>query len=289
MQYKTDAPKFVLFLSAALWQQDFTLCSVKFLFLLVGDIFVNESGPETGSLIRQLRGVDYANETYSWAGGIHQVKMSDLQQMWAVKRIWWIWPLSESEVLFNIVKSLNDRRHPLLIPSSGSLCEAGVAGSVAADWDVEGRQQNPHPVQSQYSALVCISIRVLNKWVWLVISVLLSETALSSSIQVKETDAVVLAGAYVDLHGAAEASPENLTQVRQPENAPFEQRSAFFSFYQIHGGPGSFPFSSAGKWDKMNLKNLWLENIVPTICFFHLCAGRRPSERAGVRRDRPSY
>ncbi|XP_041792643.1 peroxisomal multifunctional enzyme type 2 [Chelmon rostratus] len=30
--------------------------------------------------------------------------------------------------------------------------------------------------------------------------------------KVKETDAVVLAGAYVDLHGAAEASPENLTQ-----------------------------------------------------------------------------
>uniref|UniRef100_A0A668ASW3 Hydroxysteroid (17-beta) dehydrogenase 4 n=1 Tax=Myripristis murdjan TaxID=586833 RepID=A0A668ASW3_9TELE len=30
--------------------------------------------------------------------------------------------------------------------------------------------------------------------------------------KVKETDAVVLSGAYVDLHGAAEASPENLTQ-----------------------------------------------------------------------------
>lgn len=30
--------------------------------------------------------------------------------------------------------------------------------------------------------------------------------------KVKETDAVVLSGAYVDLHGASEASPENLTQ-----------------------------------------------------------------------------
>lgn len=38
----------------------------------------------------------------------------------------------------------------------------------------------------------------------------------------KETGGVVLAGAYVDLHGAAEASPENLTQVCQAENAPFE-------------------------------------------------------------------
>ena len=34
-------------------------------------------------------------------------------------------------------------------------------------------------------------------------------------VQVKETDAVVLSGAYVDLHGASEASPENLTKVCQ--------------------------------------------------------------------------
>lgn len=39
----------------------------------------------------------------------------------------------------------------------------------------------------------------------------------SSLVQVKETDAVVLAGAYVDLHGASEASLGNLTQVRQSE------------------------------------------------------------------------
>lgn len=57
----------------------------------------------------------------------------------------------------------------------------------------------------------------------------------------KETGGVVLAGAYVDLHGAAEASPENLTQVCQAENAPFEQQY-FFSFHQIHGSPeGPFP------------------------------------------------
>lgn len=36
-------------------------------------------------------------------------------------------------------------------------------------------------------------------------------------MQVKETDAVVLAGAYVDLHGASEASLEKPTKVRQPE------------------------------------------------------------------------
>lgn len=40
-------------------------------------------------------------------------------------------------------------------------------------------------------------------------------------IQVKETDAVVLSGAYVDLHGASEASPENLNQVRQFEISIF--------------------------------------------------------------------
>ncbi|KAG8011790.1 Peroxisomal multifunctional enzyme type 2 [Nibea albiflora] len=38
------------------------------------------------------------------------------------------------------------------------------------------------------------------------------KVTLFSSTQVKETDAVVLAGAYVDLHGASEASPESLTQ-----------------------------------------------------------------------------
>lgn len=42
-----------------------------------------------------------------------------------------------------------------------------------------------------------------------------------SLIQVKETNAVVLAGAYVDLHGASGASPENLSQVHQSENTPF--------------------------------------------------------------------
>lgn len=50
---------------------------------------------------------------------------------------------------------------------------------------------------------------------------------LFSFIQVKETDAVVLAGAYVDLHGTSEASPENLTQVRHSENAPLKQQSSF--------------------------------------------------------------
>ncbi|KAM8885451.1 peroxisomal multifunctional enzyme type 2 isoform 1-T1 [Spinachia spinachia] len=39
--------------------------------------------------------------------------------------------------------------------------------------------------------------------------------------KVKETDAVVLSGAYVDLHGASEASLENLPQVRWPEKYHF--------------------------------------------------------------------
>ncbi|KAM3610602.1 uncharacterized protein V6R79_006475 [Siganus canaliculatus] len=39
-----------------------------------------------------------------------------------------------------------------------------------------------------------------------------SDTATLTAIQVKETGDVVLAGAYVDLHGASEASPENPTQ-----------------------------------------------------------------------------
>lgn len=41
---------------------------------------------------------------------------------------------------------------------------------------------------------------------------------LFSFIQVKETDAVVLSGAYVDLHPASNTSPENLTQVCQFKN-----------------------------------------------------------------------
>uniref|UniRef100_A0AAQ4QWK7 Hydroxysteroid (17-beta) dehydrogenase 4 n=1 Tax=Gasterosteus aculeatus aculeatus TaxID=481459 RepID=A0AAQ4QWK7_GASAC len=44
--------------------------------------------------------------------------------------------------------------------------------------------------------------------------------------KVKETDAVVLAGAYVDLHGASEASLGNLTQVRQSEK-PLQSELVF--------------------------------------------------------------
>lgn len=79
-----------------------------------------------------------------------------------------------NQVWFNIIKPFTDRHRPLLISFSGSLCEAGAAGSVPADWDVEGRKQDPHPVQSQYLALVCISKPVLNRWAWLAMSVLFS-------------------------------------------------------------------------------------------------------------------
>ena len=124
---------------------------------------------------------------------------------------------------------------------SGSLCEAGDAGSVASDWDVEGRQQNSHPVQSQSFVFAWISIRV---WLCHVSAVLCSfvivlHVSLFSLIQVKETDAVVLAGAYVDLHGTSEASPENLTKVCQSVQTTI---LLFFSCYQIHGASDA-PFS----------------------------------------------
>lgn len=46
-------------------------------------------------------------------------------------------------------------------------------------------------------------------------------------MQVKETDDVVLAGAYVDLHEAAVASPEEISQVCHAEKH-------FFPFQQSH-------------------------------------------------------
>lgn len=71
---------------------------------------------------------------------------------------------------------------------------------------------------------------------WLKISlthpVLSFWAALFSFIQVKETGDVVLAGAYVDLHSAAEASPENVAQVCGAEKASFKPL-CLFSSYQI--------------------------------------------------------
>lgn len=59
--------------------------------------------------------------------------------------------------------------------------------------------------------LASISHRFVNK------SLTLPLVLLFSLIQVKETSDVVLSGAYVDLHHAAEASPEPTSQVqRQP-------------------------------------------------------------------------
>lgn len=51
---------------------------------------------------------------------------------------------------------------------------------------------------------------------------------LSSFTQVKETDAVVLSGAYVDLHPASNTSPENLTQVCLFKKK--QQSKSFFSW-----------------------------------------------------------
>lgn len=150
--------------------------------------------------------------------------------------------LAWNPVRLNVIKSfiITDPLTPLLSLNplsvlAGSLCEAGAAWSVPADRDVEGREQNSHPVQSQCSASVWISVRFGDKWVWGDVTFLSSVlmwllcTCLCF-IQVKETDAVVLAGAYVDLHGPSTASPENLSHVRQCENPSFEQQYCFFSF-----------------------------------------------------------
>lgn len=91
-----------------------------------------------------------------------------------------------------------------------------------------------------------------------------------SFIQVKETGGVVLAGAYVDLHGAAEASPENLTQVCQAEIAPFEQQY-FFSFHRIHGSlkvPSLLLFCRRN--ELVLLTHLRHENR-PPVLFLPLC------------------
>lgn len=54
----------------------------------------------------------------------------------------------------------------------------------------------------------------------------------SPLLQVKETDAVVLSGAYVDLHAASEASPENPTQVCWPVKCSNKQQHPSHSFTQ---------------------------------------------------------
>lgn len=64
-----------------------------------------------------------------------------------------------------------------------------------------------------------------------------------SFVQVKETDEVVLSGAYVDLHGAKEASPENLAQVQyvRLKKFSFRNNGASFPFIKIHGNPEGRP------------------------------------------------
>lgn len=59
-------------------------------------------------------------------------------------------------------------------------------------------------------------------------SVLFALVLSFSFIQVKETNDVVLAGAYVDLHGATEASPESLTQVCQVKKYSFQTTGLLF-------------------------------------------------------------
>lgn len=103
------------------------------------------------------------------------------------------------------------RADPLVPPPPGPLCEASDAGPVAPDGHVEGRQQDSHRMQSRLWLLASSSHRFVNK------SPTTPLFPLFSFIQVKETSDVVLSGAYVDLHHAAEASPEPPPQVqRQP-------------------------------------------------------------------------
>lgn len=89
----TDTTKLVMLLSADLKRQNWVFV------LLFGKIFVNDPCPQTeqnslvitlGVLIMLIIMISQTCIS-SWTGGIHQPETSNLWQVNAVKRAWWIW------------------------------------------------------------------------------------------------------------------------------------------------------------------------------------------------------
>lgn len=80
-------------------------------------------------------------------------------------------------------------------------------------------------------------------------------------MQVKETDDVVLAGAYVDLHEAAVASPEEISQVCQTLLFLSSEPQCLLKVLSF------FPWRTDSDFEGSSASRR---------------AGRRPAERAGV-------
>ncbi len=81
-------------------KQDLKLSNAKFFFFTIWSQFYEwnlaTNTEEQAALYVNFKGVDYANDgtswtrPSSWTGDIHQVEMSDLQQVCAVERVCWI-------------------------------------------------------------------------------------------------------------------------------------------------------------------------------------------------------